>query len=565
MKNTALFLILRRMRVPLLVLIGAYAVSILGLVLIPGAGADGAPQRMGFFHAFYIMTYTATTTGFGELPHPFTDAQRLWVTFTMYLSIVAWLYAIGALIALLRDPALRQLIGQNRFAAQVRRLHEPFYIICGHGDTGSVVVRSIVERRLGAVVIDRDQERLNELMLENLPVQVPALCADAGLPHSLVLAGLNHSSCRGVLALCDDDHVNLRIAIACRLLSPGLTVICRAQTHDAEANMESFGTDAVINHFDTFADRLALALHSPDLHLLHEWLTGVPGMPLPERLSPPHGAWVVCGYGRFGKAVQRYLEFEGVPMTIVESDPEKTRAPSDVIVGRGTEAVTLRAAHVEKAVGIVAGTDDDANNLSIIVTARELNPKLFLVARQNDSENDALFRSARLDLVMQRARTISRRILAIITAPLLTDFLRLARHQKAEWVQDLIGDLRPVLGGLTPDAWSVTLTPEQAPAVHARLARGEALPLSLLLHDPGDRDQHLQAMALLLIRGKEEHLRPGEETVIMSGDRILFCGQRGMASRQRRTLDDDRVVDYLVSGETVAEGALWRWLAGRAG
>src|SRR4030066_146909 len=51
---------------------------------------------------------------------------------------------------------------------------------------------------------------------------------------------------------------------------------------------------------------------------------------------------------------------------------------------------------------------------------RELNPKLFLVARQNDSENDALFRSARLDLVMQRARAISRRILALITAPLLT-------------------------------------------------------------------------------------------------------------------------------------------------
>ena len=82
-KNTALFLILRRMRMPLLVLIVAYAVSILGLVLIPGMEVDGKPQHLTIFHAFYIMTYTATTTGFGELPVPFTDAQRLWVTISL--------------------------------------------------------------------------------------------------------------------------------------------------------------------------------------------------------------------------------------------------------------------------------------------------------------------------------------------------------------------------------------------------------------------------------------------------------------------------------------------------
>ena len=41
---------------------------------------------MSIFHAFYVMSYTATTIGFGEVPHPFNDAQRLWVTFAIYLS-----------------------------------------------------------------------------------------------------------------------------------------------------------------------------------------------------------------------------------------------------------------------------------------------------------------------------------------------------------------------------------------------------------------------------------------------------------------------------------------------
>ncbi len=565
MKNTALFLILRRMRAPLLALIVVYAVSVLGLVLMPGTEVDGRPQHLSFFHAFYIMTYTATTTGFGELPAPFSDAQRLWVTVSLYISVIAWLYAIGALIALLRDAALRQLIQQNRFAAQVRRLNGPFFIVCGYGDTGSVVVRSMIERDLGAVVIDVNQDSLNELMLENLPVHVPALCADARLPGNLSLAGLNHPHCRGVLALCRDDQANLKIAITARLLSPGLMVICRAQSHDTEANMESFGTDAVINPFDTFADRLALALHSPDMHLIHEWLTAMPGTPLPERLNPPHGAWVLCGYGRFGKAVERYLEFEGAPMTIVESDPEKTRAPRDVIVGRGTEAVTLRAAHVEKAVGIVAGTDDDANNLSIIVTARELNPKLFLVARQNERENDAVFEAARLDLVMQRARAISRRILALITVPLLTDFLRLARHQKTDWAQGLIEHLRPVLGGVAPDLWTVSASAEEAPALEEWLRAGNALPLLHLLQHPHDRQERLHCLPLMLQRGREEHLLPPEDFPLQPGDKILFCGRTGEAARQRRALHNRIVLHYLVSGERQAEGTVWRWFARHTG
>jgi Trk K+ transport system NAD-binding subunit len=562
-KNTALFLILRRMRAPLLMLITAYAVSILGLVIIPGVDADGLPQHLGFFHAFYIITYTATTTGFGELPGPFTDAQRLWIMISLYISVISWLYAIGALITMLRDPALRQLISQNRFAGQVRHLNDPFYIICGYGDTGSAVVKSMIENNLAVVVIERDQERLNELMLENLPVHVPALCGDASLPGNLVLAGLKQSNCCGILALCRDDQINLKIAITGRLLNPGIKVVSRAQTHDTEDNLASFGTDAIINPFDTFADRLALALHSPDTHMIYEWLTAIPGTPLPERINPPHGTWIICGYGRFGKAVQQSLEQERLSTVIIENEPEKTHAPKNVIVGRGTEAVTLKAARVKKAVGIVAGTDDDANNLSIIVTARELNPKLFLVARQNERDNDALFEAARLDLVMQRSRVLSRQILVLITVPMLSDFLALARKQNKEWAQGLIDYLRPVLGGAAPNLWTVTVTKEESPAVVEWRESGKMFSLLHLLQEPYDREQRLQCLPLLLQRGKDRQLLPSEDFEIQVGDSILFCGRDGIAARQLRTLHNRQIIHYLVTGETLPEGAVWRRFVAR--
>ena len=97
--SPAIFLIMRRMRAPLIILIVIFAVSVIGLTLIPGQDADGAPWRMGFFDAFYFMSYTATTIGFGELPYPFTGAQRLWVMGTIYLTVIGWAYAISALLA----------------------------------------------------------------------------------------------------------------------------------------------------------------------------------------------------------------------------------------------------------------------------------------------------------------------------------------------------------------------------------------------------------------------------------------------------------------------------------
>ena len=88
--SATIFLVMRRMRVPLIVLIVIFAISTLGLTLIPGQDAEGRPWRMGFFDAFYVMSFTASTIGFGEIPYPFTYNQRMWVTISIYLTVVGW-------------------------------------------------------------------------------------------------------------------------------------------------------------------------------------------------------------------------------------------------------------------------------------------------------------------------------------------------------------------------------------------------------------------------------------------------------------------------------------------
>ena len=101
--HNVVYLILRRMRVPLIVVITTYAISVLGLVLIPGADDQGNPWRMDFFHAIYFVSFLGSTIGFGEIPYPFTDAQRMWTMCVIYAAVVSWLYAIGSILALIQD------------------------------------------------------------------------------------------------------------------------------------------------------------------------------------------------------------------------------------------------------------------------------------------------------------------------------------------------------------------------------------------------------------------------------------------------------------------------------
>jgi Trk K+ transport system NAD-binding subunit len=555
----ATFLVLRRMRPPLLFLIVTYAVAVGGLVVMPGPVVDGVPQHMSFFHAFYVISYTATTIGFGELPHPFSDAQRMWTTLSIYLTVVAWLYGIGTIIGLLQDPAYRQARTSQQFARDVRRLRDRFYLICGFGDTGSLLVRALTDRGKRAVAIDVDAQRINFLAVQDYESFVPGLCGDASVPDNLIAGGMSSPRCTAVVALTNDDQVNLTIAIAGKLLHPQMKVISRASTLDAAVNMASFDTDFIINPFQSFADHLALALRSPSVWLLHEWLTGVPNATLIEPRYPPHGTWIVCGYGRFGKAIVRHLRREGMNVVIVEADPARTGC-ADCVQGRGTEEETLAEAGVFSAAGIVAGTDNDANNLSIVMTARAMNPELFVVIRQNRHANDSLFQAAGADLVMHVSEILVHEIIALITAPSLSRFLARTRRQSKAWSNELVSRISAVTEELVPEIWEIRIGDRQARAVARALAAGKPISVGDLLRDPHDRTQVLPCIPLMLSRGDHGQLLPSEVARVEIGDHLLFCGKPAAASAIEWTLQNDKVLHYLLTGREMPETWVWQWI-----
>lgn len=557
--NSILFLILRRLRRPLILITVCFAIAILGLTLMPGTDNEGRPWHMSIFDAFYVISYTATTIGFGEIPYAYSQSQRLWLTFSIYLTVIPWFYAIGKIITLLQDTALRQAIITERFAHAVKQLQEPFYILCSYGESASVLAKTLDEKGMRVVVIESQQERLNELDLAETYSIIPHICADAKLPENLIRAGVHHPLCSGVVTLTDNDEVNLAVAVAVKLMNPDLPVLARAESDDIAANMASFGTDHIINPYTLFGDQLAMRVHAIGTYILHEWLTDVPGDTLLPPETPPRGRWVVCGYGRFGKSVVENLERENITTTIVEAMPELTGC-DNCIVGSGMEARTLLEADIENAVGIVAGTDNDINNLSIVMTAYELNPKLFVVIRKNRHHNDTLFRQFNADITMQPTEIIAHECLAHMIAPLLAQFLSLVRNQSNSWANQLISELVSIVGETVPERWAITVSQDKTPAIVELLNKNITVTLHNLSQDPANRNNRLNLVPLLLLRDDLPMLVPPPSTALRAGDRVLFCGIPDARSALNISINNSKALTYIVDGIEVPDSMVWCWL-----
>jgi len=556
------YLIMRRMRAPLLVLVLVFTVCTVGLAWMPGVDASGHPTKpMGLFDAFYVISYTATTIGFGEIPAPYSTLQRMWMTGSIYLTVIAWYYALVTTLALVQDHAFQTALRMGRFSSRIHHLREPFYIVCGAGETGSLVCRGLDRLGCRFVVIDHDDARLQQIRLDDYHADVPMIAADAGQPSILQEAGLLSPFCKGVIAVVNDDAVNQGIAVTTRLLAPKVAVLARIRDAETETHVGVFGGDLVINPFDRFAEHLGAAVSAPQRYRLREILTGLEDDPLPPTHRPPRGHWIMCGYGRFGHAVAEELREAGNTVSII--DQRHFEEHEVDVFGTGTDSESLEAAGLADAVGIVAGNATDTKNLAIAVTARDLKPTIFIVTRQNQNANTPLFDAFEEDLTMVPSKIVAQEFLARITTPQLVRYLnRLPFHDERQ-CGALCARLEQVNQGRIPVIWSQRIDAAQAEGVMAYLADGGTLTLGQLRQGVSPTDPPLGFVVLLVSRSSGTVEEPDDRVAVRAGDEILFAG----STMDQRWVDvrmhNINALTFVTQPFPGSGGTLWRWVSRR--
>jgi len=537
----AIFLVLRRMRFPLIVLISIFSISVLGLSLIPGVDDNGDPWRMTLFDAFYFVSYTATTIGFGEVPYAFTAGQRMWVTATIYATVTGWAYVFGSLFALLQEPAFRKAVTLQRFRAKVKGLHEPFLLMVGYGQAGRTLGTALDHEGRRIVVIDADPGRLDVLTADQLANDVPAIEGDPTNPALLGLAGLGHPLCEGVLAMTDKDEMNLAVVMAANLLRPEVPVITRCSERSNVERMEDFSPEAVINPYDRYGSYLVMALQRPDVFQLHQWLLSEPGTEMPPlHAGLNSGRWVVTADSRFGREVAHDLRKAGLEVS--EVNPEEGMPDFDAISG------------------FVAGVESDTTNLSMAARARLVNPDVYLAVRQKSIHTTSLLRAFEPDSVFIATDLVAYESLARLQAPTFWAFIEYVRELPNEDGARIRDQMVRRIGDVSPIPSVLTINHYEAPAVTRWLEAGEQVTLRDLLRNPDDRDAKIFSFVFMLKRGKRISYVPDLEEPLKVGDQVgLLSRTRGLQAL-KSTLHQDASIEYLCTAQTVPSTWLWRQL-----
>ena len=162
---------------------------------------------------------------------------------------------------------------------------------------------------------------------------------------------------------------------------------------------------------------------------------------------------IVCGFGRFGRAVVEELIRNTVPMVVIEADPPKQIDLDTVgalhVMGSALEDSVLEDAGIGSARAIIVATGSDADNVYITLSAREKNPKILIYARGDSDAGLRRLKLAGADQVVAAYQWAGMRIAASILRPSVVDFLQLSmpgRESEVDMEEIRISSESPAAG-----------------------------------------------------------------------------------------------------------------------
>jgi len=521
MNEQIFWIILKRLRAPFIVLVVSFSISILGLILIPGMDNTGREYHMTFFDAFYFVSYMASTIGFGEAPYTFTYPQRIWVSGMIYVTVIGWFYGIGTIVSIVQDESLKKAIIRNRFAKQVKRLGSKFFIILGYNSVTKSIINRINNDDYRVVVLDRNEAKVDELVLEDFYPHVPVYVGEATKQQMLKMAGIHQKNCAGVISLFGDDTKNTQIATICKLLNKNVDVIVKASSSQHLEHFKSMNLKHVQNPFDIISKRIYYSITAPNIWLLEMWMHGH-SLKLRKRDMFPKGKYILCGYGRMGHAIEDGLKKAGVEYSLYKINSQQYAQEKETsIFGDNEDIQKLIDLGVKEASCIIATTKDDLLNLTILKKAKALNKNIFTVARENSLEELNIFQAAKINKIYVLEQILADSTYNHLAKPLSEAFINEVRKKDEAWAK-IIVDMLSNMTGLNPNYFETVIDKEHMYALTLELQKGTHVSLAKLRRSRQNRDEILHIVYLILKRKGNIYLMPDNHMPLEIGDELLI-------------------------------------------
>lgn len=154
-----------------------------------------------------------------------------------------------------------------------------------------------------------------------------------------------------------------------------------------------------------------------------------------KRIDQLSDHYVICGYGRVGQRLAEDLEQAGHALVVVDiADEEIQNLQEDHFLhvqGDAEEEETLLQAGLDRARGLILALPEDSSNVFVALTARELNPDVFILARTVDHDNRSKLLNAGVDKVIAPSEVGADRMAQVVLRPNVDQFMEQVLHTGA--------------------------------------------------------------------------------------------------------------------------------------
>ena len=151
---------------------------------------------------------------------------------------------------------------------------------------------------------------------------------------------------------------------------------------------------------------------------------------LDKQIDQLNNHYIVCGYGRMGRALCRYLAQRNLEFVTIEKNEDRIPIMNEdgvlYIAGEATAEENLRKAGLKKASNLITALGTDADNVFLVLLAKGLNPNLYVVARASQNASKMPLYTAGADVVVSPFDVGARRMAHAVLRPNVIRFLELA-------------------------------------------------------------------------------------------------------------------------------------------
>ena len=154
-----------------------------------------------------------------------------------------------------------------------------------------------------------------------------------------------------------------------------------------------------------------------------------------KRIRDLSDHYIVCGHGRVGQRLAEDLHREGKKVVVIDIDEDVIADLHETgylyMAGDAEEEDVLRTAGIDRARGLILTLPQDSSNVFVALTAREMNPDLFILARTVDHDNRSKLLNAGADKVIAPAEVGADRMAQVVLRPHTDEFLEHVLHTNA--------------------------------------------------------------------------------------------------------------------------------------